>query len=88
MKDHPDSQARTASPTLQDKLHEFYLTKLRGRKDFSFMTRGITSPHELLIVGPLNYVQNQMVMTPRLVIGSDRLELYEFFGRRKEVWTQ
>ena len=22
-----------------------------------------------------------------MVIGSDRLELYEFFGRRKEMWT-
>jgi hypothetical protein len=24
---------------------------------------------------------------PMMIIGSDRLELYEFFSRRKEVWT-
>jgi len=23
---------------------------------------------------------------PKIVIGSDRLELYEFLGRRREVW--
>jgi len=26
-------------------------------------------------------------MTPKLVIGTDRLELYEFLARRKEVWN-
>ena len=24
---------------------------------------------------------------PKLIIGSDRLELYEFFARRKETWS-
>lgn len=27
-------------------------------------------------------------MRPRLVIGSDRLELYDFFKKRKELWNQ
>ena len=43
----------------------------------------------MLIMGNLEYNKsiNKIVMKrPDLVIGTDRLELYEFFGRRKEFY--
>lgn len=41
---------------------------------------------ELMFVGDVNFVKNSFVMrNPKMVIGTDRLELYEFFGRRKET---
>ena len=39
------------------------------------------------MVGPLSFNGNLIKITPKLVIGSDRLELYEFLSRRKEVWN-
>mgnify|MGYP000011482323 CR=1 FL=1 len=43
---------------------------------------------ELMMVGDLSYTKNRFVMKrPQMVIGSDRLELYEFLAHRKEVLT-
>jgi hypothetical protein len=32
--------------------------------------------------------QQKITIKPSMIIGSDRMELYEFFGRRREVWGQ
>ncbi len=43
---------------------------------------------ELLFIGSVNYDKNQnrfIMVKPKLIIGSDRLELYEFLARRREV---
>lgn len=52
------------------------------------MTRGIRTdrPNDILLVGPLVLKNQCLTITPKLVIGSDRLDLYEFLSRRKEVW--
>ena len=72
-----------------DRIKEMYFKQLRER-DFNYMERGIRSDKEgeLLVAGNLEYSKklNKIVMKkPQLVIGSDRLELYEHFGRRKEA---
>jgi hypothetical protein len=62
----------------------------RGMKDFQSITRGLRRDidQELLVVGGLKINQGSIQMrNPQLVIGSDRLELYEFFARRKETWS-
>jgi hypothetical protein len=76
------------NPTLSDKLLKFYLTRIRGRQDFTYMTRYLKPENELLVVGSLTYNNNAYVMKPKIVIGSDRMELYEFFGRKTEVRSQ
>ena len=55
------------------------------------MTRGIRADvdQELLFVGGLEHDQTakRIVMrNPQMVIGSDRLELYEWLARRKTYW--
>lgn len=41
-----------------------------------------------MLLGNLSYNKNRFVMKrPQMVIGSDRLELYEFFAHRREVIT-
>jgi hypothetical protein len=76
-------------PSLKDQLLKAYFFNLRGRKDFGYLTRGIRTDkdNDLLLVGPLSFNGNLIKITPKLVIGSDRLELYEFLSRRKEVWN-
>jgi len=37
-------------------------------------------------MGTLSFKQQKIIMKPSMIIGSDRMELYEFFGRRREVW--
>lgn len=61
-----------------------------GLKDFKKITRGLRrdTDQELLLVGELGVNQGRIQMrNPMMIIGSDRLELYEFFSRRKEVWS-
>ena len=58
---------------------------------FRYVTRGIRSDvdQEILFVGGLYHDEaaSKIVMrNPAMVIGSDRLELYEFLARRKTYW--
>lgn len=61
--------------------------------DFGYITKGIKNTEEgfeYMYIGEMNLCKktNRYIMhKPQMVIGSDRLELYEFFGRRKEVYT-
>ena len=54
------------------------------------MTKGIKlqkdKPTELMVVGNMTYKAGKyLIDKPELVIGSDRMELYEHFARRREV---
>ena len=41
-----------------------------------------------MFVGGLEVKNKKILMkNPRIVLGSDRMELYEFMARRKEVWA-
>ena len=56
------------------------------------MTKGIKlspeSQPEFLLLGSIAFNKGKFVMAkPELIIGSDRLELYEHFARRREVLT-
>ena len=87
----PESaQKRIQNPGIVDIIKRTYWTKLRNRNDFKFSTRGIRRDvdQELMFVGGLE-VKNQKILmkNPRIVLGSDRMELYEFMARRKEVWA-
>lgn len=64
------------------------MLNIRGRKDFNYLTRTIKPEGELLIMGPITFKNNAFVMRPKLIIGSDRMELYEYFGRLNEVRAQ
>ena len=57
----------------------------------SYVTRGIRrdADQELLFVGGLQLDEKAgriLMRNPSMVIGSDRLELYEFMARRKTYW--
>ena len=71
-------------------MQKFYLEQLRGRKDFRYSHRGLRADidQELLVIGDLARTKDKLVMNkPRMLIGSDRMELYEFLARRKEMWA-
>jgi hypothetical protein len=64
------------------------------KQDMGYLTKGIKvngetgKAPELMFVGSLRFdtTQNRFIMRrPDVVIGTDRLELYEFLARRKEV---
>jgi len=81
----------TKSLALTDSIRALYFQKFQGR-DFGYMTKGIQynkqtgEGPELMFVGDITLNSNRFVMTnPSMVIGTDRMELYEFFGRRREV---
>ena len=80
-----------ANPTMKDNMIKSYNEYLRGRKDFKYSTRGIRSDidQEFLVVGGLEVVNDKRIVmrNPSMVIASDRMELYEFFSRRKETWS-
>lgn len=62
------------------------------KQDFHYIEKGIYSdkPNELLVAGTIEHDKrlNKLVMRkPTLVIGSDRLEFYEFLGRRREMYS-
>ncbi|CDW74479.1 UNKNOWN [Stylonychia lemnae] len=76
--------------TLQDRIKEFYYRNLR-KLDFNYIEKGIIAnkENELLVAGQLDFDKrnNRLVIRkPNLIIGSDRLEFYEFLGRRREVF--
>jgi hypothetical protein len=69
---------------------EIYYKNLRKR-DFGFIEKGIyaNKDMELLIAGNVEFDKkiNKIVMRrPTLVIGSDRLEFYEYLGRKREMY--
>ncbi len=54
-------------------------------RDFKYMTRAIRPSSELLVIGQLSLQNKQIQMKVKMIIGSDRMELYEYFGRKTEV---
>ena len=80
----------TEAKSFMDRIWAIYYQRIWSR-DFGYMTKGIHigkdgEGPELMFAGPVNYQGGKFVMTkPELVIGSDRLELYEHFARRREV---
>jgi hypothetical protein len=84
-----DQRAKVAELSLNDKINRKIMW-MWGLQDFKKITRGLRrdTDQELLLVGELGVKQGRIQMrNPMMVIGSDRLELYEFFSRRKEMWT-
>lgn len=62
------------------------------KRDFGYMEKGIPAnkEHEYLVAGNLELDKkaNRLVMRrPELLIGSDRLDFYDFLGRRKENFS-
>lgn len=60
--------------------------------DFGYIQKGITvnkktgEGPELMVLGDLKFTGTKFMMqSPRMIIGTDRLELYDFYARRKEV---
>ena len=60
--------------------------------DFGYIQKGITVDKktgegpELMVLGDLKFTGSRYVMqNPKMIIGTDRLELYDFWARRKEV---
>ena len=79
--------------SINDWLWRAYLQRI-SKSDFGYMTKGIKvdaktgEGPELMLVGDLTYAKDRFVMRrPQMVIGSDRLELYEFLAHRREVLT-
>jgi hypothetical protein len=75
---------------LEDRFKELYYKTLRKR-DFGYIEKGIRADKEseFLIAGNIEFdpkLSKMVMKRPNLVIGSDRLELYEFLGRRKETF--
>lgn len=89
-----EMQSKEAEATSAiDKAKKFYFETV-WKRDFGYITKGLkVDPEtglgpELLFVGNMtkDATRNRFVMAnPSLVIGSDRMDLYEFFGRRREV---
>lgn len=73
-----------------DKIRAFYYVNV-FKMDLGYMTKGIQYDRktgngpELMFVGNLSQKSNRYIMkNPQCVIGSDRLELYEFLAHRRE----
>jgi hypothetical protein len=65
-----------------------YYEGLRKR-DFNYMEKGLlrSKEHEYLIAGKLELdTKNQrlVIRRPDLLVASDRLDFYDFLGRRRE----
>eukprot|EP00347_Sterkiella_histriomuscorum_P021335 403334350 len=76
--------------SLQDRIKELYFKTLR-KQDFHYIEKGLHADkqYELMVAGKIEHDKklNKLVMRrPSLVIGSDRLEFYEFLGRKREVY--
>ena len=78
---------------LTDRLWSLYLTNY-WKIDLSYMTKGIRYQRktgegtEFMFLGNVNYnaQKGRFIMAkPEMLIGTDRLELYEYFARRREV---
>ena len=79
--------------SLKDQLWQLYLTNY-WKMEISYMTKGIRYQRktgegaEFMFLGNVNYnaQKGRFIMSkPEMLIGTDRLELYEFFARRREV---
>lgn len=73
---------------IADRVKRYYFETLRKR-DFHYMERGLplAKEHEYLIAGKLELdSQNKrfVIRKPDLLIASDRLDYYDFLGRRRE----
>jgi len=71
-----------------DRIRRLYFEKIRKR-DFYYMEKGLprSKEHEYLIAGKLELdTKNQkfVIRKPDLLISSDRLDFYDFLGRRRE----
>ena len=61
------------------------------KRDFDYMEKGILAnkEHEYLIAGKLEFDKSGnrfLIRKPDLLIGSDRLDFYDFLGRRREMF--
>ena len=79
------------SIAITDRVKRLYYETLRKR-DFEFMEKGIlhSKENEYLVCGKLEFDRlgkRLFMKKPDLVIGSDRLEFYDFLGRRKETMS-
>ena len=54
------------------------------KRDFTYVEKGISVGDEILVGGTLNYKNKFILSNPILVIGSDKEELKQFVGRRRE----
>ena len=77
--------------SMRDHLKKMYYVNFL-KMDFGYIEKVITVKKEdgegpeLMFMGPLKFTGSKYVMqSPTMVIGTDRLELYEFYARRKEV---
>ena len=74
---------------MYDKMRRLYFQQYLKR-DFSFMEKGITAEQDLLLCGKMEFdkkAEKFIMQSPKLVIGSDRMTLWDFFGRRKETFS-
>lgn len=70
--------------TMKDRLKYMYY-KVLLRRDFTFMEKGIFSNRDYIIGGNLVHEENTLrLKNPSLVIGTDKQELMEFMGRKRE----
>lgn len=60
--------------------------------DLNYVTKGMQTSDqgfECFYIGNLLFDKNRQMYTmrsPQMVIGTDRLELYDFLGRRKDIY--
>ena len=74
-----------------DRLDRLYYQNLRKR-DFGFIETGVSKSkeHDYLVTGNLefdNQLNRMVIRKPQLLIGSDRLDFYDFLGRRRETFS-
>ena len=90
LKQHPETLKLSQTPRTLDQFVNFIDTRIRGlpQSQPQYLTRGFlrSKQDDMLFVGQLSTDRQGLVLTPRFMIGSDRLQLYDFFERRKEVW--
>jgi hypothetical protein len=77
-----------SAQTISDRLKRIYYQKL-WKRDFNFMEKGLLKDKEAeYLVGgklELDKTNKRLVMRkPTLFIGSDRMDYYDFLGRRRE----
>jgi hypothetical protein len=69
-----------------DKLKQFYY-KTCLKRQYDFLETGIRPGSELIFTGHLAFKDNRYLMKhPKIVIGSDRNELFEFLGKKKDTY--
>lgn len=57
------------------------------RRDFAFIEKGLCTNRSYLVAGDLLYRDDKLLLKkPKMIIGSDKTELMEFLGRKREHW--